>query len=56
MFADLTDAELSALYIKMHTGRDRAYYSTGIPNTAVTFLVGELNGIMQDIHDENVAR
>jgi hypothetical protein len=56
MFSALTNSELTALFCRIKSGRDRAYYATGIANETCHFVSQELNGIMEDIHAENQSR
>ena len=56
MFTELTDAELIALFIRIKSGRDRAWDATGSGQRARTQVVLDATDIMNDIHIENAGR
>lgn len=56
MFKNLTDSELTALFIRIRTGRDRVNDATGISDLTAYSLVIEASDIMADIHAENAQR
>lgn len=56
MFANLSDQELSNLYSKILSGRERAWRSGASANDSIYAVVTDASSLLRDIRSENQSR
>jgi hypothetical protein len=56
LFGTLTDSELRQLFIRIRSGRDRAYFATGSGADTRYEIAKEASDLMNELHILNAAR